>query len=155
MSVHRHPDWYAIVRDNWSKTTGYLLASRQPCIAIRDKEIESVKGRVLVGRSGEDLAGWDPSGSWLMAIIVCPGDQIDDVVEWFLRSKADPARAWFFLHIDTKATVLRPWEEAGFHADQVDWVKAWQGLHKSFGLALNDRVYADWAQSGRVGRDRF
>ncbi len=144
MSLDRYPDWYTVVRRHWRRTTGFLLASREPCLTIRDQEIEAVKGRALVSREIEQLIQWQPPESWVLGIILCPGDTIDEVVAWCRNTKADPARVWFYLHPDTYHQILELWEDAGFEADQVDYVSTLKELHKLFGLALNDQVYADW-----------
>lgn len=148
MSVDRHPDWFATVRDNWRKTAGFLLASREPCLGIRDDELDAIRGnRVLVGFGPDDLDSWTPPASWLLAAILCPGDDVRPLVLWTKRHRADTARIAFFLHADTDVEVLRPWKDAGFATDRVDVVASWRELHKLLGLALNDRVYADWARA--------
>lgn len=147
MSVDRHPDWYGTVRANWRRTTGYLLASRAPCLTIRDEEIEAIRGnRILVGVSPEGLSKWTPSGSWLLAVLLCPQDDVAAIVAWTRRHKADARRVHFFLAEGTDPEVLRPWKDAGYATDRVDVVASWKELHKLLGLALNDRVYEDWSK---------
>lgn len=148
MSIDRHPDWYTVVRGHWKQTTGFLLASAEPCLSIRDQELESVGGRALASRSPKDLERWNPPRSWILAVIVCPGDSLQPVVDWVHRHRADPDRVWFFLHPRTDPAPLRSWLEAGHDTVHVDSVSNWQELHKLFGLALNDRVYADWKHLG-------
>lgn len=144
MSVDRHPDWFGVVRMFWNRTTGFLLASREPCLQIRDRELMAVRGRALASRDVADLARWQPPDSWLLAVIVCPGDSIDPIVEWTKRHRADPTRVRFFLHPAASPSVLKSWQAAGYPTDRVDIVADWKELHKLFGLALNDRAYADW-----------
>ncbi|HLE48384.1 MAG TPA: hypothetical protein VI818_08815 [Candidatus Thermoplasmatota archaeon] len=144
MTPDRHADWYTVVRAHWRKTTGFLLASREPCLTIRDQELASVKGRSLSSRDPKDLAGWAPPKSWILGVIVCPGDRIDGVVAWVRGHRADPNRVWFYLHPTTPLETLRPWADAGFDTDQAATVSSWRELHKLYGLALNDRVYGDW-----------
>lgn len=144
MTLDRHPDWYTVVRTHWRRTTGFLLASREPCLGIRQAELRAVRGRALASRDVNDLLDWKPPESWLLAVILCPGDAVQPVLDWVRKHKADPSRVWFFVHRDTDIVLLHPWADAGFPTDQVDVVSTWQALHKLFGLALNDRVYADW-----------
>jgi hypothetical protein len=66
------------------------------------------------------------------------------VVDWLRTTGGLPERVWFYLHPETPDEILRPWADAGFAIDQVEFVKDWRQLHPHFGLALNDRVYADW-----------
>ncbi len=144
MTPDRHADWYTVVRKHWRQTTGFLLASREPCLTIRGQELASVKGRSLSSRDQEDLAGWTPPTSWVLGVILCPGDRIEAVVAWIRKQRADPSRVWFYLHPSTDAETLRPWLDAGFDTDQAATVSDWRELHKLYGLALNDRVYSDW-----------
>lgn len=144
-------DYSSIVRSNWKQTTGYLLASRQPCLDIRDDERRSVQGRVLVARDASDLTHWVPSQSWVLAVIVCPGDSLDSLAAWVQRHRVDTSRIWFFLHPTTPLEALRPWSDAGHPTDQVDVVEDWRRLHKLFGAALNDQIYLDWADASGGG----
>lgn len=138
------PSWHATVRAHWPKTTGFLLAFRQPCIAIRDQEIQAASGRVLVAGGIEDLEEWRPPKSWILGVLICPGDDVGPVAQWIQARKADASRVWFYLQPDVEVSVLEPWEQAGHPADQYDSAADWKQLHKRFGLALNDQVYADW-----------
>jgi hypothetical protein len=113
-------------------------------LGIRDEEFRAVTGRALVGRGISDLERWQPPMSWILGVIVCPGDSVGPVAAWARRHETDPQRVWFYLHRDVRPEVLAPWEDAGFGPAQVDFVSDWRSLHKLFGLALNDRVYADW-----------
>ncbi len=146
MIIDRHPDWSQTVRENWTKTTAFLLASAQPCIAIRDEEVRAIKAnRVLVGLSASDLEAWHPPSSWMLAVLVCPGDTTLDVTAWVRSRKADPRRVHFFLHPGTKWGALDAWADAGFPIVSLDDdIASWERLHKRLGLALSDRIVADW-----------
>lgn len=146
MTVERGPDWARVVRDNWHRTTAYLLASTRPCIEIRDDELDAVRDRrVLVGVGPKDLEDWSPSGSWMLAVILCPGDSTEHLAAWAKEHRIDETRVHFYLHPDTPWDVLKPWDDAGFPTDRVDDdVDSWKRLHRLFGLALNDRVAKDW-----------
>lgn len=144
MSLDRHPSWYDVVRKHWARTTGFVLASHGPCIEIRDQEIASVRGRALVGRDLRDLERWRSPSSWLLAVLVCPGEDLAPLAEWMRRERPDPSRIWFFVHASATLAPLKPWTDAGLSLHQVDVVSSWQELHRLFGLALNDQVYADW-----------
>lgn len=148
MTADRHADWFEVVRANWRRTQGFLLASREPCLTIRRQELVAVKGRSLASRDASDLAAWDPPVSWILGVLLCPGDSIAPIIEWVRRHDVPGDRVWFYLHPATPIETLRPWAEAGFGTDQAATVANWRELHKLYGLALNDRVYADWSPGG-------
>lgn len=139
--------WHEAVRRNWRRTTAFLLASTQPCITIRDEELQAIRAhRVLVGVGPDDLAGWEPGASWMLAVVLCPGDSTDALAAWARRHRIDASRVHFYLHPDAPLKVLNGWAEGGFPTDRVDTdVDSWQRLHKLFGLALSDRIVLDWA----------
>lgn len=140
----RKPAYAEVVRAHHEKTVGYLVASREPCIRIRDDEVASVRRR-LVPLSPEDVAELEPPDSWIMAVVLCPGDDASVIARW-LGKRRDPARVWFFAHpgVDLDAA-LAPLRAAGHALAQVDTVRSWRELHPLFGHALNDQVYADFA----------
>jgi hypothetical protein len=74
---------------------------------------------------------------------------MDGIVAWAKRHKVPGDRVWFFLHPTATASTLRSWRDAGFDTDQAAVVSNWRELHKLYGLALNDRVYSDWAKNSR------
>lgn len=143
----RAPGWYEIVRQNWQKTTAHLLADTEPCIKIRDDELEAIEeNRVLVGLSFEALDAWVPSGSWMLAILLCPGDDLTRLISWAGEHEIDPSRVHFYLHPDTPWQILEPWRKAGYPTDRVDDdIDSWERLHRLFGLALSERIVKDWS----------
>ncbi|MCA1810638.1 MAG: hypothetical protein LC623_01340 [Halobacteriales archaeon] len=142
--MSRPSDYHTVVREHWPKTTGILLASQHPCIGIRDTEVRHIR-RLLLAAHPDDLGTLKPPPSWVMGVILCPGDSTEPLAAWARRHRADGRRVWFYLHPDAEAEALRPWRDAGFRTDQVDTVSSWQELHPLFGLALNDQVYADFS----------
>lgn len=147
MRSDRRPGWHDVVRRHWQKTTGFLLASTEPCVEVRDDELAAIEERrVLVGLSIEDLEAWDPPRSWLLGAVLCPGDSTEPLAAWAKDHDVDPSRVHFYLHPDTPWSALLPWDDAGYPTDQVDDdVDSWTRLHRLFGLALNERVVKDWA----------
>lgn len=145
MTIDRHPDWTTVVRKHWHRTTGFLLAGRQPCIASRDQELAAIQtNRSLVGHELQELLRWRPPESWILGVLLCPGDEVTSVLEWVQKNRVGTDRVWFFLHKRTEHEVMRPWTDAGHPLDRVDVITNWKELHKLYGLALNDQVYADW-----------
>lgn len=141
--TRRARDYASVVRANWAKTRGYLLAGREPCIRMRDEEVGNVR-RVLLAVHPDDLSSIKLSRSWILGVILCPGDSSAAVAEWVKTRRALPSRVWFFLHPDTDLAALRDWKAAGYATDQVDVVASWQEIHPLFGAALSDQVYADF-----------
>ena len=145
MIAGRSADWYATVRDNWQRTTAFLLAGSHPCLRIRDEEMEAIKAnRVLVGLDHRDLQAWEPPSSWMLAVLVCPDDDLAPLVAWAEEHAIDAGRVHFYLHPDTPWTVLQPWAAAGLPTDRVDDdISGWERLHRLFGLALSERIVLD------------
>lgn len=139
----RPSGYHDVVKAYWRQTKGYVLASRQPCIRIRDDEVKHIN-RVLVAQHPDDLASLELPKSWIMAVLLCPGDSTADLAAWARKHRIQPGRVWFFLHPDTDPEALRPWRDVGFRTDQVAFTSTWEDLHPLFGLALNDQVYADF-----------
>jgi hypothetical protein len=153
MSLDRHPDWRATVRANWKKTTAFLMASTQPCIHIRDDELAAIReNRVLVGLGSRDLEAWSPPASWMLAVMLCPGDDTKAVTAWARENRVDFSRVHFYLHPKTDPVALQAWHEAGFPTERADSdVDSWKRLHQLLGLALSDRIASDWGESARAG----
>ncbi len=139
----RQPDFLATVRDNWRKTTGFIVAGRQPCIKIRDDEVANVR-RSLVALSMDAVSTLEPPASWAMAVILCPGDDTRVLATWAAARRVNRARIWFYMYPSAGFDVFTAWREAGFRGDQVNQAGSWQELHSRFGQVLNSQVYADW-----------
>src|SRR5688572_7337759 len=115
MNLRAFPDWHGIVAANWHKTSGFLLALRDPCIRLRDDELAAIrKNRVLVGMDAAALARWTPPPSWMLAVLLCPGDDAGPVVDWVRKQRADPDRVKFYVHKGTDPfQALAAWGAAG------------------------------------------
>jgi hypothetical protein len=143
------PDWHDVVAKNWHKTTAYLYALREPCLIIQQDELEAIQdNRVLVGLDEAAIHAWTPTGSWFLAVILCPGDDTQTLVQWIHDHDADPDRIHFYAHPDTDPyQALEAWKQAGLPPPQVDLdIDSWQRLHKRFGRDLSVQILRDWAQ---------
>lgn len=135
------PDFASVVAKSWMKTTGFIVSSREPCISIGRDEVRHVKRR-LVPVHLEDVPRLRPTGSWFMAVIVCPGDDLEGVARW--AKGKDAERVHFYLHANARAAQLAPWQDAGLPLDHVDeGILSWGSLHKMLGWDLNVQVYDD------------
>lgn len=138
----RPADFSSVVKANWDLATAYLLAGRRPCIEIRDDEVGRIgSNRKLVALNHGELDRIDFKGIWVLGVVVCPGEHVEDVLAWVRAHPVEPWRIWFFLHAATDMTVLEPWVKAGFRPHQVDVVEDWMDLQAVFGLYLNDIIY--------------
>lgn len=136
-------DFAAVVRANWKTTQGFVVAGEPPCIEIGRDEVKNVRRRLAFVRLA-DAPTLEPTGSWFMAVIVCPGDDLTALAAW-ARDK-DVRRVYFYLHADADGPVLTPWQAAGLPTDRVDaGFRSWGPLHKVMGLDLNRQVFEDHA----------
>lgn len=147
MHLRDFPDWHEVVVDHWRQTTGFLLALRQPCLRIRDDELDAIrKNRVLVALDPAGLEAWTPPASWLLAVLLCPGDDARPVVDWVRRCGADPDRVKFYARKGVDAfQALASWDAAGLPDPVVEeGFTTWRDLHKAFGRDLAIRILQDW-----------
>lgn len=122
------------------------MASTPPCIEIRDEEIKKIHRR-LVPLHPQDLEHLQVEDSWLMGVILCPGDGTQQIARFDKRTRA-PKRIRFYLHPDTDISkAFSAWKEAGHKRARFDFVTSWQELHPDFGRSLNDQVYEDFGPS--------
>jgi hypothetical protein len=149
MNLKDVPGWRDTVARHWRDTTAYLLALSEPCIGIRDDELEAIKkNRVLVGLEPAALRTWRPSGSWFMAVLLCPGDDLQPVIDWVQAHDVDAGRIHFYIHKAKDVhNFMAAWHEAGLPTEDVDaGIPDWKHLHHLFGLHLSDRILADALQ---------
>lgn len=134
-------DFSAIVRRSWRKTAGFLVAGEPPCIPIAQDEIRFVKRRLSFVPL-QEVQSIAVEGSWFMAVIVCPEDDLTGLARW--AAGRDARRVHFYLHADTSNKRLAPWRDAGRPLTHVDdGITSWKNLHKTLGWDLNVQVYED------------
>lgn len=135
------PDFASVVAKNWAKTTGFIATATEPCITIGRDEVRHVKRRLVPVNLGE-LAGLQPTGSWFMAVVVCPDDDLGGLARW--AKGKDAGRVHFYLHANARPRQLAPWRDAGLPLDHIDeGIRSWGQLHKVLGWDLNMQVYDD------------
>ena len=146
MNLKDIPNWRDTVATHWRDTTAYLLSLREPCITIQRDELRVVQAnRVLVGLDAKALNAWKPTKSWFMAVLLCPGDDLEPLAVWVERTGADPARIHFYVHREQDVQgFMRVWHAAGFPTDAVDsGIEDWRRFHRLFGLHLSTRILLD------------
>ena len=135
------PEFASVVAKSWTKTTGFIVTGHEPCISIGHDEVRHVKRR-LVPIGLDDVVRLRPTGSWFMAVIVCPGDDLGALARWAMGK--DASRVHFYLHANARPRLLAPWRDAGLPLDHVDeGITSWGRLHKILGWDLNVQVYDD------------
>jgi len=140
----RPGDFSSVVASHWPKSVAYLQASKKPCIEIRDDEIAKIGGnRVLRPLEHGEFAKIRLDATWILGVILCPGDDVKDLIAWVKAAKVAPSRIWFFLHVSADMKILQAWEDAGHATNQVDIVDGWDDLHPIFGLMLSDQIYEE------------
>lgn len=151
MTWHHHPDASAIVRRHWKDAQAFLVAQREPCIRIRDGEVQNVD-RLLIGGFPEDLQHWQRPASSFIAVILCPGDDTQALAEHVQAHDLDPSRIHFYLHPDTPIQAMQAWAEGGLPLDRIDDegiggkpLDDWKTLHKLLGLHFNMQILHDFA----------
>lgn len=155
MSVDRPGDYAAVVRANVARTRGFLLAERHPCLDIRDREVESIQ-RDLRPAVAATLADLDLPDSWMLAVILCPGDDTTAVAAW--AGQLQPRhvdRIRFYAHPEADlGDALAAWMDRRLPPPRVDETRDWGEFHRRFGLHLNDLVYQEATRFPKARRTR-
>lgn len=141
----RRPDYAATVREHHPDAEGWLVASREPCITIRGREVQHVD-RVLrpTGPTGLPDPG-DLPRSWMLAVLLCPGDDTALVAAWASSIPAgERDRVRFYHHPDVDLTgAFEAWYAAGLADPRTFEIQDFKTFHKQFGRHFNDQVYRD------------
>lgn len=148
MIAGRPADYRDVVHAGRLDTRVFLLAGELPCIRLRD-EAARPEGRDYRTADLGGLEDVEPPQRFLVAAILCPGEDTEILVAWMRRRGVDAGRVFLVLHPETDAVAaLAPWYEAG-HADPV-FVEAdrWSGFAKDLGRFVNDWIYADAKGTG-------
>lgn len=149
----RPDDWTRQVREHHPKAVAWVVAATEPCLSIREKEVSQIK-RVLQGADFENLPDHASlPDSWLIAIIVCPGDDLTPVIRWTERLEAEAQeRVQFYYHPEVEITAItEPWLDAGLPEPITYEVEDFTTFHNQFGWEFNDQVYRDatgWSPPG-------
>ena len=128
------------------------MATAKPCAKIRDEEIRRIgTNRQYVALTPKGLATQQLPPSWAAAIILCPGDNIDDVARWAAGLSApDRLRIQFYaigkLNV---ANVMERWAELGLGKHFVLPVTSFREFHPDFGLFTSLWTYED-VMTGRI-----
>lgn len=136
-----------VVAEHHTDSDAVLVATREPCISIAYDEQANVHGRSFTIATPGELADLELRDSWLMAVLLCPGDGTEALAHWVREEARDPRRIVFYFHTDTDPrSALGAWQAADLPVHATWTIDDWKQLHKHFGAAWNVRVYDDFRQ---------
>lgn len=134
-----------VIHPHRFETVGFLWAARAPCTRIVAEEVARVR-RTLVALPAGGLPPDPLPASWLLAVVVCEGDDLEAVAAWVKRRSArDRERVvlYFHPHAD-RVAALAPWYAAGLDDPVVGLAHDFKTFHKAFGARLNLQTYDDF-----------
>lgn len=144
------PEAYETVRRNWRATAGYVIARTGDCLEVQEQETWGPRGRVRGRRFAPipptELARLSLPVSWFAGIILCPGDPLEEIVEWAKGlSTADLERIILYLHPGfDESAAKRTWAAAGLRDPKtVRFDGSWGNFHHLFGNHHAWRVFLD------------
>jgi hypothetical protein len=134
-----------VIHPHRLETVGFLLATRPPCTRIVVDEVRNVK-RTLKALGPGDIPPSPLPRSWVLALLVCPGDTLEGIATWVRRLPArDRERVYLFFHPDVdRVAALASWYEAGLDDPIVSLAHDFRSFHKSFGARMNLQTYLDF-----------
>ena len=148
----------AVILAHMHDTLTYLATGQPACDAIRDKEAAATRPRVTPQRTGRrirpmkiaDLGVLRPEGSWLLVVLLCPGDDVGSLTRWASRLPVlDRRRIRLFQHPDVDlAVALAPWMKARLPPVSVDLAPNQVVLHHTLGQYINERIWLDHGPQG-------
>lgn len=132
-----------VVEPHRGSSLGVFVAAREPCIGIAADP--PAKGRRSIRLRPEDLHSQPAlSGSFAIAVVLCPGDTTRDVADFAVQRGVDSDRFYFFY---TRGTDLRSafaaWTAAGRPILCSFEIQDWKGLNRIFGAFWNSWIHDD------------
>jgi len=148
MKADRPADYRDIVHSSRLQTRVFVVAAREPCITMRTATVKP-RGRDHQAVALDELAQVKPPERWVVAVLLCPGDDARDVVTWLKRHRGDPHRVLFILHPSTDpVAALRPWYDAKHPDPYFIEASTWKELAAQFGTFVNDWIYVQQRGAG-------
>lgn len=147
-------DYQSTIQDHKHESLAVLVSSDANCIEGVDKL--AVRGREFEAE-GPGLS-FDPPPRVVVIVVLCPGDTIDDVMEWVEQNGiAPPERALFVYHPDCDLyDQLSPWYDL-FDEDPIAYeMETYPGHRPGEDRTVAQRVggwYNDWIYLDATGWD--
>lgn len=140
----RDAGFFDTIRPHLHECIGFLFASSGACLEIRDSEVERID-RVFLTLGPADLEDLRPPRSWLMAVVLCPGDDTVAVARWATGLSGDDVDRVRFYHLPGVDLVgaLEAWYGASLPDPRTADVEDWASFHREFGWDHSNQVYED------------
>ncbi len=132
-----------VVEPYMGASLGLFVSSREPCIGIASDP--PAKGRLSKRLRPEQLQG-EPRlpQSFVVAVVLCQGDQTGEVAAFAKARNVSPDRFYFFYTIGTDVrAALAGWTAADLPVLYSFEIKDWKGLNQKFGAFWNNWVHDD------------
>ena len=126
-------------------TVGYLLATSPPCTRIVADEVRHVRRTLVALAPGSPPPASRPQ-SWVLAVLVCPGDTLAAIAPWVRRlPPRDRERVYVFFHPDAdRVAALEAWYAVGLDDPITSLAHDFKTFHKAFGARMNLQTYLDF-----------
>jgi hypothetical protein len=133
------------IRKHRLDTTAYVLLREANCFGLKPADFTKVAGRRLVPIGADQLPVHPLPKSWVLVVLVCPGDDLDALAAWAARlTRADLHRVWFYeLHGQDARRSYKPWVDAGLQYPPNERVDDVQEFNHVFANELNIRILLD------------
>ena len=142
----RTVDRVEIIRRHRLDTTAFVVATQPNCLAIATLEAQKVTGRRLKLIRPDELASPERlPASWVVAVLLCPGDATAAIASWVRRLPSIArSRIWFYEApgIDG-AWAYAAWKDAGLGNPLADPFSGFLEFNKLFANDLNEQIYQD------------
>lgn len=142
----RPPDFVPTVRAHLHDLAGWVVAASGDCLDVQAKEVERINRALEAVHERNLRPGRRPDArSWLVGVLVCPGDALEGLAVWASRlEEADLRRVrLYFLPGSDPVKALSAWYGVGLPDPYTADVEDWAMFHKRFGLDLNNQIYLD------------
>lgn len=136
------------VRPHLHGCLGIVVASTGDCEDIRDQEIKAIAdtgNRRFEARRPDRLPDPSSLGSWLMGVLLCPGDGTGEVAGWASSLDTEDIDRIRFYHLPGVDLVdaLRGWYAQGLPDPRTADVEDWGSFHHEFGWDHVNQLYQD------------
>lgn len=124
----------------------WVVAATGHCLDLQAREVAHIHRSLEAVFEPDLVAGTRPEGaSWLVGVLVCPGDTLDALAAWAVTLEPEALRRVrpYFLPRTDAVKALAAWYARGLPDPPTADVEDWPQFHKRFGLDLNNQIYLD------------